>query len=174
MDYTGSAVTCLPVQFDSGDWESSIFFQIGGSESKLDRRILSRTDNAVPVAVETDVIEHANAAVVVIRLEVYTREDNPLIGEVLLTPGQTESHFETLKLLCTQNLLRWFFSDSAYWIIHYQQNSLGAAENAQFKETLDSATAHDSLIRITGKYDVEAALNHVLSHYEFRSSDQSV
>ncbi len=170
MEYTGSSVTCLPVQFDAGDWESAIFFQVGGGESKLDRKILSRSEISLPVAVETDLIEHASAAVIVIRLEVFTAQDNPLVGEVLLTPGQIESHFETLKLLGSQCLLRWFFADAAYWIIHQQQNTLDAMQNAIFQETLNNATAHDSLIRITGKYDVEAALKDVLDHYEFRSS----
>ncbi len=169
MDYTGSSVTCLPVSIDSGSWEAAIFFQIGGSESKQDRRTLSRlTNGVVPVAVETDVIRHASAAVVVLRLEVYTRGgDDPLVGEVLLTPGETESHFETLRLLTAQPLIRWFFADAAYWIIHRQQNSLDGGEHEAFQNVLDEATNHDALIRMTGKYDVEAALTEVVSHYEF-------
>lgn len=173
MDYTGSSVTCLPVRIDSGNWESAIFFQLGGRESKEDRRRLSRLDGAVvPVAIETDVIKHSSASVVVIRFEVYTHgDDNPLIGEVLLTPGETESHFETLKLLCTQPVIRWFFSDAAYWIIHQQQNYLGEPEHAAFKDVLDQATQHDAMIRMTGTYDVQLALKEVVSHYEYRSAE---
>ena len=171
MDYTGSNVTCLPVKFDSGDWESAIFFQLGGVESKEDRRALSRTEQSVPVAVESDLIKHNNAAVIMIRLEVFTREADPLVGEVLLTPGAKESHFETIKLLSTQQVLRWFFADAAYWIIHSQQNQLGAAEHAVFQEVMNDATQHDALIRMTGSYDFESALNEIFSHYEFRSSN---
>ncbi len=175
MDYTGSSVTCLPVSIDSGNWESAVFFQIGGSESKLDRRCLSRLNGAaVPVAIETDVIKHQSASVVVIQLEVFTRgDDDPLIGEVLLTPGETESHFETLKHLTRQPLIRWFFSDAAYWIIHQQQNQLGAIEHAAFEDILDQATQHDALTRLTGKYDVQAALTEVVSHYEFRGAESN-
>ena len=170
MDYTGSAVTCLPVKIDSGDWESAIFFQVGGSESKVDRRALSRVENSVPVAIETDIIKHGSASVIVIRLEVYTQLTDPLAGEVLLTPGETDSHFETVRLLSNQPLLRWFFGDAAYWIIHSQQNALGATEHAAFQHVMDESTQHDAMIRMTGKYDVQAALTEIVSHYEFKSS----
>ncbi len=174
MEYTGSSVTCLPVQIDSGDWESAIFFKVSGKECKQDRKTLSRLTHTVPVAVETDIIKHANAAVIMLRLEVFTSDDSPLVGEVLLTPGHTEAHFETAKLLCTQKLLRWFFSDAAYWIIHSQQNQLQATQHAAFSSVLDDAVQHDALIRLTGSYDVEIALNEVLSHYEFKPQDVSV
>ncbi len=173
MDHTGSSVTCIPVKFDSGDWESAIFFQVGGSECKQDRRILNRTQNPLPVAIESDVIKHQSAAVIVIRLEIETSQSDPLAGEVLLTPGERESHFETVRLLSEQSVLRWFFCDSAYWVIHSQQNQLGASENAIFKEVLEEATQHDAMIRLTGRYDVEPALREVVSHYEFRSADFS-
>ena len=169
MDYTGSCVTCIPVKFDSGDWESAIFFQVGGSESKQDRRTISRTKQSLPVAIETDVIKHNSAAVIVIRLEILTSESSPLAGEILLTPGETESHFETIKLLTSQPIIRWFFSDGAYWVIHSQQNQLGPNEHAEFKNVMDEATQHDAMIRLTGKYDVESALREVVSHYEFRA-----
>ena len=170
MDYTGSSVTCLPVQFDGGDWESAVFFQVAGSESKEDRRVLAKTDAALAVSVESELIQHSNASIIVIRLEVYTKEASPLIGEVLLCPGEKESHFETMKLLSEQPTLRWFFSDAAYWIIHTQQNRLGPTEHATFQEVLDEAVNHDAMVRMTGKYDANNALTEVLSHYEFRAA----
>ena len=170
MDYTGASVTCLPVSFGADNWEAAVFFSIGGSECKQDRRSLSRLEGAViPVAIETDVIEHNSAAVVVVRLEAYTcGDEDPLVGEVLLTPGDKSSHFETLKLLSNQPVLRWFFADAAYWIIHRQQNQLRTTEHTIFQDVLDQSTQHDALIRMTGKYDVQAALSEVVSHYEFR------
>lgn len=174
MDYTGSSVTCLPVQFDGGDWESAVFFQVAGPESKEDRKLLARNEGTVPVSMETELISHQSASIILLRLEVYTREVNPLVGEVLLAPGEMKSHFETIKLLANQTVLRWFFSDAAYWIIHSQQNSLGAVEHGAFQEVLDEAVKHDSLIRVTGKYDAGNALNEVLSHYEFRSAQSGV
>ena len=174
MDYTGSSVTCLPVKIDDGNWEAAVFFQVGGRESKQDRRVLSRLTTTVPVMIEMDLIAHASASIVVIRLEVYTRETDPLIGEILLTPGETESHFETMRLLTSQRTLKWFFADGAHWIIHSQQNPLGAAENGAFQEVLDDSTKHDALIRMTGKYDVQAALAEVVSHYEFKSHGMGI
>lgn len=174
MDYTGSSVTCLPVQFDGGDWESAVFFQVAGPESKEDRKLLARNDGTVPVSMETELISHQSASIILLRLEVHTREVNPLVGEVLLAPGEMKSHFETIKLLANQTVLRWFFSDAAYWIIHSQQNSLGAVEHGAFQEVLDEAVKHDSLIRVTGKYDAGNALSEVLSHYEFRSAQSGV
>lgn len=170
MDYTGATVTCLPVSFGTDNWETAVFFSIGGSESKQDRRNLARLEGAVvPVAIETDVIKHNSAAVVVVRLEAYTSgDDDPLVGEVLLTPGDKSSHFETLKLLSAQPVLRWFFADAAYWIIHQQQNQLRTTEHTIFQDALDQSTQHDALIRMTGKYDVQAALTEIVSHYEFR------
>ena len=170
MNESGASVTCLPVQFDHGQWESAIFFCVGGVECKQDRRILKRLTGVLPVGIEVDLIEHANAAVIVIRLEVYTSEDNPLIGEVLLAPGHIESHFQTATLLSSQSSLKWFFGDAAYWIIHSQQNRLTAKEHAAFSEVCDNAVRHDSLIRITGRYDVHVAMDEVLSHYHLRSN----
>lgn len=169
MDYTGSCVTCIPVKFDSGDWESAVFFQVGGGESKQDRRTISHAQNPLPVAIETDVIKHNSAAVVVLRLEIQTSESDPLAGEVLLTPGEVESHLETMRLLASQPIIRWFFSDGAYWVIHSQQNQLGPNEHAEFKHMIDEATQHDAMIRLTGTYDVESALREIVSHYEFRA-----
>ncbi len=172
MDATGSTVTCLPVSIDSGSWETAVFFQLGGSESKLDRRCLTRLEGGVvPVGFETDVIRHESASVVVMRLEAYTRgEDNPLVGEVLLVPGAAESQFDAINLLTTQPLIRWFFADKAYWIIHRQQSSLGDAEHAAFSSVLEEVTQHDALIRLTGRYDAQAALSEVVSHYELRNA----
>ncbi len=168
MAVSGSSVTCLPVQFDGGDWESSIFFAAGGSECKEDRRILNKLDGTISVAIDADVIEHNNAAVVVLRLEAFTRELDPLTGEVLLTPGEIESHFQTMKLLSKQPYLKWFFSDAAYYVIHSQQNPLGKVEHESFQEVLDKAVRHDALTRMTGQYDVGSAMNEVLSNYALR------
>ncbi len=168
MDSSGSSVTCLPVQFDERDWESAIFFAVGGPECKQDRRVLSRLDSTVPVAMEADLIDHANAAIVVLRLEVHTRDDDPLSGEILLAPGELEPHFQTLKLLSHQPALKWFFADAAYAIIHTQQSSLGQVEHAAFANVLDEAVRHDALIRMTGRYDVGSAMNEVISHYALR------
>lgn len=170
MRSTGSTVTCLPVQFDHVDaWEAAIFFCVGGPECKEDRRTLNRLESTIPVSIEADLIDHANAAIVVLRLEVYTSDSNPLSGEVLLTPGEAESHFKTVKLLSEQPALKWFFSDAAYKIIHSQQIRLGLTQHKAFAAMLDESVKHDALIRMTGRYDVGNALNDVLAHYAPRA-----
>lgn len=169
MTTSGAAVTCVPVQLDSGSWEAAIFFQVGGPESKQDRRVLRASEEPLPMGMETDLVSHENAAVVLIRLEVFTALDDPLVGEVLITPGAHETHFETLKLLSQQQRLCCFFGDEAFWLIHSQQIGLDDAYRAEFDDLLRDATNHDALTRCTGRYDPQAALSNIASHYELRT-----
>ena len=168
MEHTGAAATCVPVQIDAGDWETAVFFQVGGPESKTDRRVLNSQAEPLQVSVEGNLIEHEHAAVVTLRLNVFTTNDDPLVGEVLIAPGYSESHFETLSLLTRQKRLCWFFSDRAYWVIHSQQNRWTEHERAGFKQVMADVTRHDALIRVTGRYDADAALRDIVSHYEIR------
>jgi hypothetical protein len=168
MEATGATTTCVAVQIDKGEWETAIFFQVGGPESKVDRRILTHSTNPIPTSVEADLIEHEAATVVLLRLEVQTVADDPLVGEILIAPGHTESQFETLKWLTRQHRLLWFFADRAYWIIHSQQSHWGDAERAGFKQLLADVTHHDALIRVTGRYDANAALQSIVANYELR------
>jgi len=168
MEASGATTTCLAVQIDSGAWETAIFFQVGGPESKMDRRVLARTTKPIPASIEADLIEHEMATVVLLRLEVQTVVGDPLVGEILVAPGRTESQFEALKCLTRQQRLLWFFGDRAYWIIHSQQNRWGESERAGFKQLLADATHHDALIRVTGRYDANAALQSIVANYELR------
>jgi len=168
MRETGAMTTCLPLQFDDGSWETAVFFEVGGKECKEDRRILRRTEKPFPVSLEAETINHASACVVMLRFEVLTREDSPLAGEVLLTPGAGDIQFETLKCLTQQPHLRWYFADSAYQVIYSQQTLLHDQERAGYDELLKEAVGHDAVIRLTGKYSAEAAINEVVSHYQLR------
>ncbi len=169
MDTSGASVTCVPVRLDGGDWESAVFFQIGGSQSKEDRRILRRSTKPVPLEIETDIIEHESATVIMLRFEALTVPEDPLAGEVLLTPGASPRQFEVLKLLTRQNRLCWFFSDASYWVLHAQQHDLGKAHHDTFDELLRQAVQKDAVIRMTAGYDAGAALSFVASHYELRT-----
>jgi len=169
MRSSGAAATCVPVQFGRAEWEAAVFFHIAGPESKLDRRQLRRTDGPVPIGLSVDVIEHANAAVGVLGLEVHATLHDPLVGEVLLTPGGYESHFDTLRCLSTQPLLHWFFGDQDFRVIHDQGNRLGDAEHREFAEAIERITRHDAVVRLTGRYDASLALADVASHYEVRT-----
>lgn len=168
MIAAGAAATCIAVKLDEGEWESALFFHLAGPECKGDRRALSKAPSPLPVGLEADLIENEHAAVVLLRLEVHTTPDNPLVAEVLLTPGHVTEQFDALKLLGTQPRLCWFFGDSDFNVIHSQQHPLGDEQRASFGGILQDAIKHDRLIRLTGRYDARAALSDVVSHYELR------
>jgi len=173
MAASGAHATCVPVKLSDGHgvesaWQAALFFSIAGPQSKDDRRILKQSDAPLPVGFEADLIEHAKAAVVVIRLEVFTRPDDPLVAEVLLAPGHSKIQFDSCKLLTQQPWLNFFFGDSAHWVINAQRIALAPEHREVFEEILDDATRHDTLVRMTSSYDALAALAEVASHYEMR------
>ncbi len=174
MKGAGAAVTCMPVRLDGAEWETAFFFHLAGPESKADRRVLSHSRAPLTVGIETDLIAHESAAVVVLRLEVFTLPDDPLAGEILLTPGGSTSHFESLQTLTRQSRLSWFFADADFRVLHSQQHALADAQRAGFDELLRDAVSHDALIRVTGRYDHQAALAAVVANYELRASVSSL
>ena len=106
---------------------------------------------------------------VVLRPEIYTRENDPLGCEILLTPGEGGSHFDALKLLSKQQRICWFFGDQAYWTIHSQQLPLNEDQRQGFEELLRDALKHDTMVRMTGRYDAQAGLGDIVKHYELRA-----
>jgi hypothetical protein len=179
MNAGGSTVTCLPVRVDldqaiatesesGGSWQSAIFFRLGGSESAADIRLLSKSDKPFGIGMETDIIEHENASVVVLRLQVFVQPDDPLVGEVLLTPGGAETHYEILGLLSKQDSLVWFFSDQNYRVIHQQVQPLATEWQNEFDALRAEAFKRDALIRLSGKYNAQAAFADVVSRYSLR------
>ncbi len=169
MAASGAAVTCVPVKLDSNDWETAVYFQVSGSECKQDRRVLSNTEQPLSLGMETDLVEHQHAAVVLLRFEVHTFTDDPLVGEILLTPGESSMHFDVLKLLTHQPRLTWFFGDQHFWIIHSQQHPLSDEQHRGFGEMLGDAIKHDALVRCTSRYNARAALSEIVSKYELRA-----
>ena len=169
MRTAGAAATCLPVQLDGAQWETAFFFHVAGPECKEDRRLMRSRGGPLPVGLETDLIETDHAAVVMLRPEVYTRENDPLTCEILLTPGEGGAHFDALKLLSQQQRMCWFFGDQAYWLVHSQQFPLDDAQRKGFDELLRDALKHDTMIRMTGRYDSQAGLGEIVRHYELRA-----
>jgi len=165
MRASRAMTTCVPVEFDQAGWESAVFFELGGKECAEDREILKNCRQALPVSLEAEVIECDAAAVVMLRFEIMTQQSSPLAGEVLLTPGRGSVQFETLQNLGRQDVLRFFFSDSGYNIIHSQQLTLKDQERQGYQSMLDEAVRHDAMIRLTGRYDATAALKEVTGHY---------
>ncbi|MDX1529338.1 MAG: hypothetical protein R3337_11975 [Gammaproteobacteria bacterium] len=169
MRAAGAAATCLPVQLDQERWETAFFFQLAGPECKEDRRLMRKRGGPLPVGLESDLIETEHAAVVMLRPEVYTRDDDPLTCEILLTPGEGGAHFDALKLLSMQQRICWFFADQEFWIIHSQQLPLDDAQRQGFDELLRDALKHDTMVRMTRRYDAEAGLGEIVRHYELRA-----
>lgn len=171
MSSGGSTVTCLPVQLDSsraGGWQSAFFFRLGGRESVDDIKLLEKATEPFSLGLETDLIEHANATVVLLRLQVFTQKDNPLVGEVLLTPGGAETHYEVLGLLGEQDTLTWFFSDQNYNVIHQQRQPLSNPWREEFLALRSESFKRDAVIRLAGKYSAQTAFAEVVSHYALR------
>jgi len=166
MSTSGAAATCVPVQLEPEQWEAAFFIQMAGAECKADRRIVKRARGPLPVGLETDVIETEHAAVVVLRPEIHTTPGDPFTCEILLTPGEGGAHFEALKLLASQPRLCWFIGDQTHWLLHSQQHALDDEQHAGFEELLRDAVRHDSVIRMTQRYDAQAALG----HYELRAA----
>ena len=168
MQTSGATVTCMPVRLDAADWEVAVFFHLAGRESKRDRQVLMKVGRPLAVSIEAELLELQQAAVVVLRFEVATIPEDPLTGEVLLTPGDARTHFDTVQLLCRQQRLCWFFGDSDFRMLHSQQNPIGDEQRASFDELLADCVRHDALIRASARYDAQAALAEVVGHYELR------
>ncbi len=165
----GTAVTCLPVQLARPEWEAAVFFHLAGEEVRADREALAASPGPVPVGLETDLMPLESAAVVMLRAEAHARGEDPLVGEVLLTPGAGGAHFEVLDLLSRQPRLCWFFGDTAGRVIHAQEHPLAEAHRRECGALLQEAVEHDALVRLTGRYDAGAALAGVTAHYELRA-----
>ncbi len=170
MKQSGSMTTCVPIQTDYGGWETAVFFQLAGPECEGDRRIVRNTKTSISIGVEVDLIEHSNAGIAVLRFEVHTVPDNPMVGEVLLAPGQGGTQFESLENLRTQNSIKWYFGDEAYRVIHSQQTPLHPHQREGFSDLLKDCVRHDAMIRATGQYNAIAALTEVSSHYQPRET----
>ena len=149
-------------------WQSAIFFRLGGTESQRDIRLLKKAESAFSVGIETDIIEHENASVVMLRLQLFAQKKDPLVGEVLLTPGGAETHYEILTLLSEQEELTWFFSDQDFQVIHQQKQPLSQDWRDEFLALRNEAFKRDSIIRLAGKYNAHSAFAEVVSHYSLR------
>lgn len=170
MRKNGAAATCVPVQLDDGVWEAALFLSVDGSESQRDLEVLTDSRETLPVTLETDFIEHPLAGVVLLRLEVSTLPEDPLVVEILLTPGNTKSHHESLQMLSRQPRLVWFFGDGQFCIVHRQQQPLSAEIHEHFSALARDVVAHDALIRCSSRYDADAAVAEIVSHYELRTA----
>lgn len=172
MRSNGAAATCVAVQLDDNDWEAALFIQLAGAECKADRRALKQAKGPLPVGMESDLVETDTGAVVVLRPEAHTQPGDPFACEILLTPGDGGAHFEALKLLSRQPRLCWFFGDQTHWILHSQQHPLDPAQHEGFDALLRDALKHDTMVRMSNRYDAQAALAEIVKHYELRAGTE--
>lgn len=162
------AATCIPVQFDDEQWQAAFFFHVAGPESKQDRRILKK-NKVTPAILMVELMSHAKASIIMMRVEIQTVIDDPLVFEILLVPGEVSTHHECLKLLARQTHIRYFFADSDYRVLQEQQQTISNVQHEQFETLAREAFARDSLMRIAGNYDAQAALSEVVAHYHIRT-----
>ncbi len=174
MRASGAAATCLPVQIDQGEWEAALFVHVAGPECKADRRFLKTAKAPVPVSIHEELLAHQRAAVALLRLEVGSLSPEPLVFEILLTPGRMTSHFESLKLLAQQPRVCWFFGDTDFRVLQAQEQPLDDSLHQRFDRLCRDAYAHDSVIRMSGRYDAEAAVAEIVGHYEPRRGGGAV
>ena len=167
------AATCMPVQFNSETWEAAFFLHVAGPESKQDRRTLKQ-DGVTPAILMAELLTHANAAIVLMRLEVQTVIDDPLVFEILLTPGEFSMHYECLKFLAAQKRIRYFFADTDFRVLQEQEQEISDVQHEKFENLAREAFAHDSVLRMAGKYNAQAALTDVVAHYSLRSGGEDV
>jgi hypothetical protein len=172
MQAGGAAATCVAVQLDGNDWEAALFFQMAGAECKADRRALKQSKGPLTVGMESDLIETEHGAVVVLRPEVHTQPNDPFACEILLTPGDGGAHFEALKLLTRQSRLCWFFGDQSHWVLHSQQHGLDSDLRQGFDAMLRDALKHDTMVRMSSRYNAQAALGEIVKHYELRTGSE--
>ncbi len=165
MRESGAAATCVPVQIDEGVWESALFLHLAGPECKQYRRIVKTATPPLPVALEVELMAHQRAAIVMLRARVSTVQSDPLIFEILLTPGAVTSHYESLKLLSEQERLVWFFGDNDYRVLAAQEQTIAPELHTRFADVAKDAFAHDTVVRMAGNYDAEKAVDEIVSHY---------
>ena len=162
--------TCIPVQFDDESWESAFFFRVAGPESKQDRRCLKK-NRTTPTVLVTELMAHSNASVVLLRFEIQTIIDDPLVFEILLVPGEFNVHYECIKFLAKQRRIRDIFADSDYRVLQEQEQQVGDTQHEKFENLAREAFAHDSVLRMTGRYNAQAALSEVVTHYSPRADE---
>ena len=121
----------------------------------------------------TELLTHENASVVLIRFEIQTIITDPLVFEILLVPGEVSLHYECLKFLAQQNRIRYFFADSDFRVLQEQEQDISGVQHENFETLAREAFAHDSVIRMTGRYNAQAAMSEVVAHYQLRTETES-
>lgn len=147
-------VTCMPIQMDEDVWQAGIFYVIAPDAECLQHSL----SESAPfnVEVEADLLEHENATLIELKFQVAT-PGKPLDGAVVFLTGHSTVHFDVLKMLSDQESVPLFFGDQFCNELWKQRIVLLPEHRAALKEILDEAVARDAMIRLTGRYDPDAA-----------------
>lgn len=147
-------VTCMSIQMEDDVWQAGIFYVIAPDAECLSHPLAESAP--FNVEVEADLLEHENATLVELKFQVAT-PGKPIDGAVVFITGHSSTHFDVLKMLSTQETVPLFFGDQYCNELWKQRIVLLPEHRQALKEILDEAVARDAMIRLTGRYDPDAA-----------------
>ncbi len=151
---TQLTLSCIPVQIDHQNWQAALFYVLAPDAPCLGKGKLMGGPFAV--GIEADTVEHENATLVEIGIDISVPVE-PLRGTLLFLTGHSTPHHTALKLLTQQEDLPLFLGDEHCNLLFQQRIPLSEAHRDGFKELLDEAISRDAVIRMTGRYDPDAA-----------------
>ena len=150
----GLTLTCLPVRVDGGDWRAALFYVVPpGAPCLKGGRMLG---GPFAVGFEADLHEHESGTVLELGVEIRTPVEY-LRGTMLFLTGHASGHFEALGLLADGEELVLHVGDEYCRTLWRQRVALPAAHRAGIRALVDEAVGRDAVIRLTGRYDAEAA-----------------
>lgn len=160
LHHAGLTLTAMPVRIEDGQWQTAFFYVLapeapGFSDGRL-------VPGPFAVELEADLHERPEATVVEIGVQIGSSAGQ-FGGTMLLLTGHSAAHFEVLKLLSTQADLPLFIGDPFCRVLWRQRVVLEDGVRAAFRELLDEAVARDAMIRLSARYDPDAAFAAVLA-----------
>jgi len=159
MHEAAVTATCLPVQLDDGDWCAALFVIAPGGSACLRTGadgVARVSGGPFAVQFEADLHEHEHGTVFELDVQVRTPIE-PLDASLLFVTGHASAHFEALELLVASQQLSLFIGDEYCRVLWQQRVPVSEAHRAGMRSLLDEAVRRDAVIRLTGRYDPEAA-----------------
>lgn len=160
LHHANVTVSCVPVQIDNEQWQAALFYVLSAdSPCLVDGQL---TPGPYTVEFDADLHEHANGSLIEMGIDIATPVEHSR-GTLLFITGHSSAHFETVKLLSTQNDLPLFIGDEYCNVLYQQRIVLSDGMRAGFKQLLDEALGRDAVIRMTGHYDADAVFKDVVN-----------
>jgi len=159
MHEAAVTATCVPVQLDDGDWTAALFIVAPGGSPCLRTGAggtVRLSGGPFAVQFEADLHEHEHGTVFELGVQIRTPVE-PLDACLLFVTGHASAHFEALELLAGSERLSLFIGDEYCRVVWQQRVPLSGAQRTGIRSLLDEAVRRDAVIRLTGRYDPEAA-----------------